>query len=105
MTDRRRHRRMEVWMPVEVHSLTHGIIEGVALNLSEGGVMIHTHDRIPLGEKVVVRFGDDIPMMLEGVVRSHAYLDYQGDGAVGGFSGMGIRFTGKVVEEASQQTD
>jgi hypothetical protein len=97
-SEKRESLRLDTVFPVWITSSEFGEQQGVARNLSSGGMFIETSEPMPLGARVRVHF-----MMPEsaaeivacGEVKNHYFLNF-GDTARGprAMAGMGVRFTG-----------
>jgi uncharacterized protein (TIGR02266 family) len=95
-TEKRQSFRLDKVFPVWVSSSEHGDLQGVARNISAGGIFIETQEPIPLGTQVKVIFAvpeSSAQITACGEVKNHYFLNY-GDGDAGARSvaGMGVRF-------------
>lgn len=85
-------------MPVTVR--THSLVEqGLARNLSEGGMLIQLRELPPIGERLEITIhgvqgSADAPesVTLEGEVRHHLAWQYQARGQRKTMRGVGVRF-------------
>ncbi|HJZ84499.1 MAG TPA: PilZ domain-containing protein [Polyangia bacterium] len=96
--EKRQSLRLDKVFPVWITSSEFGELQGVARNISAGGIFIETAEPMPLGARVHVHFAmpeSDAEIVARGEVKNHYFLNYA-DGPRGPttMSGMGIRFLG-----------
>ena len=96
-SEKRQSLRLDKVFPVWITSSEFGELQGVARNISAGGIFVETPEPMPLGAPVRVHFAmpeSDAEIIACGEVKNHYFLNYA-DGPHGPttMSGMGIRFT------------
>lgn len=95
--EKRETLRLDKVFPVWVTSSEFGELQGVARNISQGGMFIETHEPMPLGATVRIHFAvpeSDAEIVAMGEVKNHYFLNYHDAGGPRSISGMGIRFAG-----------
>jgi PilZ domain-containing protein len=99
--EKRESLRLDKVFPVWVTSSEFGELQGVARNISQGGMFIETHEPMPLGATVRIHFAvpeSDAEIVAMGEVKNHYFLNYHDAGGPRqeprSLSGMGIRFKG-----------
>ena len=103
-SEKRHSLRLDKVFPVWITSSEFGELQGVARNISAGGIFIETAEPMPLGAAVRVHFAmpeSDAEIVACGEVKNHYFLNYA-DGPHGPttMSGMGVRFTGFEADGA-----
>ena len=103
-SEKRHSLRLDKVFPVWITSSEFGEQQGVARNISAGGIFIETSEPMPLGACVRVHFAmpeSDAEIVACGEVKNHYFLNYA-DGPHGPttMSGMGVRFTGFEADGA-----
>ena len=95
--DQRRHERFDKVFPVWVESAHFGECQGIARNISAGGIFVELADPLPLGSIVRVHFS--VPdsqgtLVARGEVKRHYFLQFSDASGPRALTGMGVRFTG-----------
>ena len=94
--EKRRNERFDKVFPVWVESAVFGESQGIARNISEGGIFVELSDPLPLGSEVRVHFtvpDSHAELVARGEVKRHYFLHYCDASGPRALSGMGIRFT------------
>ena len=104
-TDKRRSQRFDKVFPVWVESVAFGECQGIARNISSGGIFVEMSDPLPLGTAVRVHF--TVPdsqgeLVARGEVKRHYFLHYSDASGPRALAGMGVRFTGFELDGAAQ---
>ena len=86
---RRRQQRYPVDIPVEM-TLRGSKIQGIARNMSVGGMFIQTDVALAMGEEIVVEFTVPSPRQEVAVKSQVRWVEKKADGSAG--SGVGILF-------------
>jgi hypothetical protein len=95
--EKRESLRLDKVFPVWVTSSEFGELQGVARNISQGGMFIETHEPMPLGATVRIHFAvpeSDAEIVACGEVKNHYFLNFHDHSGPRSISGMGIRFQG-----------
>jgi hypothetical protein len=95
--DKRGTSRFDKVFPVWVSSPSFGECQGIARNISTGGMFLELREPLPLGSEVNVHFtipDSDGELVAKGQVRRHYFLQFNGDDGPRALTGMGVRFTG-----------
>jgi hypothetical protein len=95
--DKRGTSRFDKVFPVWVSSPSFGECQGIARNISTGGIFLELREPLPLGSEVNVHFSMpdcDGELVARGQVRRHYFLQFGGDDGLHAMTGMGVRFTG-----------
>jgi hypothetical protein len=99
--EKRASLRLDKVFPVWVTSSEFGELQGVARNISAGGIFIETIEPMPLGAAVRVHFAmpeSSAEIVACGEVKNHYFLNFA-ESAQGprcqpqSIAGMGVRFT------------
>jgi hypothetical protein len=97
--DKRRTLRLDKAFPVAVSSDQFGVCQGIARNISQGGMFIEMADPLPLGSAIRVHFsmtGAAGEIVARAEVRGHYFLNYSDGRGERAVTGMGVRFIGFV---------
>jgi hypothetical protein len=97
VVDQRKHLRFDKIFPVRIESVLFGIIEGIARNVSAGGIFIEIREPLPLGSRVRVSFlnpQETTEIVALGEVKNHYFMNYVHQGTTQSVTGMAIRFLG-----------
>lgn len=95
--DQRSAHRFDKVFPVQVESDTFGACQGIARNISAGGIFIELSDPLPIGSRVRVRFtapGSRCELVGLGEVKRHYFFQFADETGRRALTGMGVRFTG-----------
>jgi len=95
--DKRRALRFDKVFPVAITSPTFGECQGIARNISAGGMFVEIGDPLPLGSPVRVHFTlPDVPgeIVARGEVKGHYFVNFNDAAGPRALTGMGVRFTG-----------
>jgi hypothetical protein len=102
--ERRRSHRLDKVFPVWLSSSAFGECQGIARNVSEGGMFVELCDPLPLGTEVRVHFAipdSEGELVAHGQVRRHYFLQFADGDGPRALTGMGVRFTG--FEEGGEE--
>jgi hypothetical protein len=97
--DKRRTLRLDKAFPVAVSSPEFGVCQGIARNISTGGMFIEICDPLPLGCAIRVHFsmpGAPGEIVARAEVRGHYFLNFNDERGERAVTGMGVKFTGFV---------
>ncbi|MSP62639.1 MAG: pilus assembly protein PilZ [Myxococcales bacterium] len=95
--DKRRTLRFDKVFAVSISSSTFGECQGIARNISAGGMFVELSDPLPLGSAVRVHFTlPDTPgeIVARGEVKGHYFVNFADAGGPRSLTGMGVRFVG-----------
>ena len=101
--DKRRSYRFDKAFPVAISSRVFGEGNGIARNISSGGMCLEVSEPLPLGSVVRVHFAmpdSDGEIVARGEVKRHFFLNFSDEEGPRQLTGMGIRFIG--FEEGGQ---
>jgi len=89
-SERRRHRRVRVTLPVVVQT-PRGFMEGETRDISEGGVFVEYSEQPELGQtfQVIIKFSRDRSISVTGKKAWCGNIHINGKTT---YSGMGVRF-------------
>ena len=95
--EKRHSDRFDKVFPVWVESPSFGECQGIARNISAGGMFVEMAEPLPLGSTVKVHFS--LPeatseLVARGEVKRHYFLHFSDDTGLRALTGMGVRFTG-----------
>ena len=105
--DKRHSERFDKVFPVLVVSDDFGECQGIARNISAGGILVEMADPLPLGSVIRVHFA--IPdsqgeLIVTGEIKRHYFLQFSDDTGPRALTGIGVRFT-RFEEDADQRLD
>jgi hypothetical protein len=95
--DKRRSERFDKVFPVWVESDAFGECQGIARNISAGGIFVEMAEPLPLGSRVKVHFmvpDSQGELVARGEVKRHYFLQFSDAAGPRALTGMGVRFTG-----------
>lgn len=95
--DKRRSSRLDKVFPVSITSPALGECQGIARNISEGGMFVELRDPLPLGSAVRIHFSlPDGPgeIVAHGEVKRHYFVNFVEQDQPRSLTGMGVRFLG-----------
>jgi PilZ domain-containing protein len=95
--DKRRALRFDKVFPVVLSSPDFGECQGIARNISEGGMFVEVADPLPLGSPIRVHF--TMPdqageIVARGEVKGHYFVNFTDGAGPRALTGMGVRFVG-----------
>lgn len=93
--DKRRTLRFDKVFPVAISSPDFGECNGIARNISEGGMFVELPDPLPLGSPIRIHFSmpDSLgEIVARGEVKGHYFVNYADGGGPRSMTGMGVRF-------------
>lgn len=103
--EKRRAQRFDKVFPVWVESDAFGECQGIARNISSGGMFIEMSEPLPLGCAVRIHFtvpDSDGELVARGEVKRHYFLHYTDAEGPRALTGMGVRFTLFELDGASR---
>src|SRR5262245_8044645 len=95
--DKRRTLRFDKVFPVSISSPTFGECNGIARNISAGGMFVELPEPLPLGSPIRVHFAmPDSPgeIVARGEVKGHYFVNFVDGSGPRAVTGMGVRFVG-----------
>jgi hypothetical protein len=95
VVDKRKHLRFDKIFPVRVESVLFGVLQGIARNVSAGGIFIEIRDPLPLGSRVRVSFlnpQETTEIVALGEVKNHYFINFMHEGTTQSVIGMAVRF-------------
>jgi c-di-GMP-binding flagellar brake protein YcgR len=103
--EKRESLRLDKVFPVWLESPEFGEMQGVARNISAGGMFIEAAEPMPLGAKIRIHFAvaeSDAEIVAVAEVKNHYFLNFnQSQTEPRSMSGMGVRFL-RFDEEGAQ---
>ena len=105
--DQRAAHRFDKVFPVMVQSDDFGECQGIARNISAGGMFVEMMDPLPLGSVIRIHFvipDSQGELVARGEVKRQYFLQFSDALGPRALTGMGVRFT-RFEEDASERLD